>query len=541
MKITPRQALILVLLLAAALRLPNLYDMPFWEFDEGYNLAYAWNLSEGRLLWFDIRYPYVPHPPLFYVALAAIIKIFGYTLYPARVFAVILSLCTTTLLYMIGSRLIDKKTGLLAAFLYAVYPHAVFWGRMNYNNNLIALMITLSFYLYLLSGRWRTLSYAVMGLSVITEFNGISLAITAFLLGVLFERKSLPRNMAIVLAPAMVFSLVMLQIMPAYFIHDLGYQFKRFGFSPVVFLGSGLILAVFYAFADKLPSAYRMSRDFLRREATILFAEYDSIAWNSGPMILVSAVHFYASRWLFHDFYDGYFIGSFEYYWLMIVGWLLIKDAAKRNITLLFTVPMLIVTLKIGRFDHMCIPLYPLFSLGGSVLLQELYSFLRKLALLLTNNKTLALCFSAILLAYPFAYVAYADFDTFVMGRRISREDVKSMIDAAEYVNNRTNKEDLVLTSSHLVRYISPANASIFIQGIAIHTPIAYYPALPPERFVYNISYRNAKYIVIPGNDGLAWLANEENGSFRNISREISAWSVEKEIGAYYIYRNPAK
>ena len=541
MRFTEKHALIAILLLAAFLRLPNLYDMPFWEFDEGYNLNYAWNLSEGRLLWFSIKYPYVPHPPLFDIILAALIKTFGYVLYPARVFAVALSMGTTVLLYQVGSKLVSKKVGLLSATLYAIYPYAIYWGRMNYNNNLIAFMIMLSLHLYLLNGRWRTLSYAVMGLSVITEFNGVSLVITAFLLARILDRRNTEKKITLLLVPAIIFTAVMLCIMPEYFIFDLSYQFNRFGFTPTLFTLAFLSLAIFHMAADKLPSIYLAVKNFLRKEVSIMFTQYDSFVWANGFMIIMAAAHFYTSRWLFHEFRDGYFLGSFEYYWYALAGLMLIKDPEKRNTALIFSIPILAVTLKIARFDHMCIPLYPLFALGGGVLLPELNAFLRRIASHLIASKKTAAVLTILLLAYPFAYLLYSDVDAFVLGNRIKREDVAGMIAAAEYVNSRITPQDLVLTSSHLSRFVKSGNVSIFIQGVAINGPIEYYTAFPKERFVYNISVDNAKYVILPLNDGLAWLATVENGTHLKTAREVESWGVEQQIGEYYIYRNPDK
>ncbi|MCX6695062.1 MAG: glycosyltransferase family 39 protein, partial [Candidatus Altiarchaeota archaeon] len=448
---------------------------------------------------------------------------------------------TTLLVYFAGSKLVDKKAGLLAALLYAIYPHAIFWGRMNYNNNLLAFMIMLSLVLYLLGGRWKTLSYATMGLSVLAEFNGVSLVLTAFLLTALVDKKNLLKNMGIVLAPAIAFTLIMLYLKPEYFLHDLGYQLNRFGFTPPLFGVAAAALAVFYLGKDKLPKLYEKAMTFLRKEVRILFNEYDNVVWKYGLLITLAAAHFYCSKWLFHEFSDSYFIGSFEYYWFALAGLLLVRDTVKRNTALIFALPILIITLKIARFDHMCIPMYPLFALGCGILLPELFGFLKKLTALFTSNRTLATILPVILLAYPFVYTAFMDADSFILGNNINREDVNGMMKAAEYVSERSGPNDITLTTTHLARFVRNGNATLFIQGIAIHRPIEYYAKFPTERFVYNVSYRNAKYIVIPGSEGLAWLANVDNGSFRDISSEIEGWGVEAEIGPYFIYRNPNK
>ena len=59
-------AFIVIILLSIFLRFINLETVPTWDFDEGYNMRYSYDLLNGEILWFAIKYTFIPHPPLFF-------------------------------------------------------------------------------------------------------------------------------------------------------------------------------------------------------------------------------------------------------------------------------------------------------------------------------------------------------------------------------------------------------------------------------------------------------------------------------------------
>ena len=75
-----------------AVRVPQLEVLPHWYWDEGVNLNVAWNLSLGRARMFAMQYPFVPHPPLFFLINAVVIRLFGLSLLACRGMSVLMGL-----------------------------------------------------------------------------------------------------------------------------------------------------------------------------------------------------------------------------------------------------------------------------------------------------------------------------------------------------------------------------------------------------------------------------------------------------------------
>ncbi len=69
--------LILIVLLAAYLRLTHLATNPGWDGDEGYNWNIAANLAAGHARMFGLKFAFVQHPPLFFLLGAAAFRLFG--------------------------------------------------------------------------------------------------------------------------------------------------------------------------------------------------------------------------------------------------------------------------------------------------------------------------------------------------------------------------------------------------------------------------------------------------------------------------------
>ena len=110
--------LTLAALLFLTLRLPNLPTTPAWDWDEGVNLNVSWNLSLGRTVMFSMRYPFVPHPPLYFLLGGLLTGIFGLSLTILRSFSVLLGLCSLFLLFFVGRRVGGERLGMLSALLF---------------------------------------------------------------------------------------------------------------------------------------------------------------------------------------------------------------------------------------------------------------------------------------------------------------------------------------------------------------------------------------------------------------------------------------
>jgi len=94
----------------------------------------GWKVATGQGYW--VNNPYFPDGKPFYswrapgfpLFLAGIYKIFGHSYLAAKIGLAILSSISCLLLFFITSLLAgDKKTGIWAALIYAVYPSSIFW------------------------------------------------------------------------------------------------------------------------------------------------------------------------------------------------------------------------------------------------------------------------------------------------------------------------------------------------------------------------------------------------------------------------------
>lgn len=93
----------------------------------------GWKIAQGQGFW--VTNPYFPdgipfyswRAPGFPLFLAVIYKIFGHSFLSAKIGLAVLSALSCILLYLLGKILINKKTGIVCAAIYAFYPAAIFW------------------------------------------------------------------------------------------------------------------------------------------------------------------------------------------------------------------------------------------------------------------------------------------------------------------------------------------------------------------------------------------------------------------------------
>ncbi len=117
-------ALLLILLLAAALRFFRIGSQSLWA-DEGNSAAMA-----GRpLAEIAARAAADIHPPLYYWLLHFWVRLFGDSEAALRSLSAVWGILLVWLVYQIGSRLFDRRTGLIAALLAAVNPFLIYYSQ----------------------------------------------------------------------------------------------------------------------------------------------------------------------------------------------------------------------------------------------------------------------------------------------------------------------------------------------------------------------------------------------------------------------------
>ncbi|HEX3051429.1 MAG TPA: glycosyltransferase family 39 protein [Aggregatilineaceae bacterium] len=85
------------------------------------------------------------HPRVFHVTLAAIISLFGQTLFAARLLSALLGSLTVPAVYLMARRMFDHRVGLVAAVFMAAYPLHVHFSRTGINQTGDPLFAALTF------------------------------------------------------------------------------------------------------------------------------------------------------------------------------------------------------------------------------------------------------------------------------------------------------------------------------------------------------------------------------------------------------------
>ncbi|MCA1597451.1 MAG: glycosyltransferase family 39 protein [Chloroflexi bacterium] len=179
--------MLLILTLAAALRLLNLGVNPGWDGDEGYNYNIALNLAQGHRQMFALAFAFVQHPPLFFLLAAGLFHLFGATMFNLRLLSIIYCLGTLLLLRPLAYELVDgrhnqmaQRIAFLAMLAYAVIPLVALQNRFAYTYNGLAcwtVLAALTVLRYRRTGTARALALAGLAttLALTTDQEGVYL------------------------------------------------------------------------------------------------------------------------------------------------------------------------------------------------------------------------------------------------------------------------------------------------------------------------------------------------------------------------------
>src|SRR5437899_8810034 len=129
-----RLAVLGIILLTVALRLPSLLDPPPMDREAVYSVVATEIVDGGR--------PYVDaierKPPLLFWTYAAIFKVAGEFNWKAlHIIALVWTLTAMAGLYVIGRELFDRNTGLIAALFYGVFQHWWTWKNLTFDGEML--------------------------------------------------------------------------------------------------------------------------------------------------------------------------------------------------------------------------------------------------------------------------------------------------------------------------------------------------------------------------------------------------------------------
>jgi len=509
-------ALLLILALAAALRLTHNADNPGWYTDEGTHLAIAQNLAQGRVQYLAVKDSTLLFAklPLFELLLAGLLRLGGTGMTTLRTLTGVLGVLTVGTLYgVVRAMTKDAALALLAALILALYPQAVLYSRFGFSYNLLAplvLLVYLGLWRYLDApavdpARRRGLALAALAIGV----GGVSdlwmFALLAPLLAVVALRRGrdAPWSAALALLPFGLYAAWMLLHAPQAFLFDLGFTRARLTGTP-------------------------------------LLAQVKTLALNYTVLLT-------QDPWAA----------------LALIGLFLLRPARLRDLSLvLLLAPIALLGRTEALFNlsaYYTIPLLPLISLGAAVTLRHglpyawhalqsaLHSAqLRRLCCWDRAARPLSHAGAALLLlalaGTPLLTIlvhtihqARDGYHTVIDPFLVNPGDAKQ---AAAYVNARTAPDEGVIASP-AVAWLLTAQAADFQMSVAAGgqaTP--HLPAdLPAARFAFDPDYRRARFVIVD-NLWYTWAVWNVAG-VRDMLDALAEWEVVFESGAVQVYENP--
>lgn len=135
----------LIVIIALALRLIIL-DQSLW-LDEAINVNNAANLDIGSLIFVYSLGDF--HPPLYHLILRGWILLFGTSEIMIRLPSVILGVANVLVIYLIGKKLFEQKTALIAATLLATAPLHIYYSQEARMYMLASFLASLAVYFFL--------------------------------------------------------------------------------------------------------------------------------------------------------------------------------------------------------------------------------------------------------------------------------------------------------------------------------------------------------------------------------------------------------
>jgi 4-amino-4-deoxy-L-arabinose transferase-like glycosyltransferase len=497
-----------ILVVGAALRLPQLDTVPGWYPDEGSNIAIAASLAQGDLsyLAFEDSYFISGRMPIVCYEMALLFRCLGIDILWARLVTAVLGLVTLLILFLVSDRVAGRAVALSAAAFYAVYPGAVALSRMAFTYNHLAPLALLALYgLWRVqedSGqRWVFLSACCTGLALLTDVAAVSLLVFFVVALVFLRPRALVWSLPLSLFPLLAWGLTMWLSAGAHFLYDVRFTLQRT--SPS--LSVQMVRVLFY-------------RTALEGDVWLAFG---------GVGLLTAGER--RQRRLFGGFY-----------------WVALIVLAQNS-------PLY------GQASYFLVPLFPLAAWGiGTLAVRWIPVLLREVEQCATGalkwfplshrvRKASVIALTSgvlfLLLAAPLVTMAA---EGVWMGHALylsrfgsTLADPSTARKAAAYVNAYTDRKDVVLTSPTIAWLVDARAADFQMAVAATGRATQHFPAgIPEQRFRFDPRLEDAAYVILdPVWRG--WAAGQMSEVARMVEEVEGAWSLEVAFGDFYVYRNP--
>jgi len=165
--ISGNKVILVIILLSFILQLCfilNYRDTPIKSDAIHYDLL-ARNLLYNKIFSLDGKLISVRRPPVYPLFLSALYWVFGESILAVQIVQAILITASCFLLYLLGRRIFNEQTALVAAFLFAIYPVFVTQSFFILSESLMTFLITLAVFIgFLCLWTHKRIYYILLGL-----------------------------------------------------------------------------------------------------------------------------------------------------------------------------------------------------------------------------------------------------------------------------------------------------------------------------------------------------------------------------------------
>ncbi|MBZ0292317.1 MAG: glycosyltransferase family 39 protein [Anaerolineae bacterium] len=496
--------LLLIILLAAYLRLTGIEGNPGWYTDEGTHLAIAQQLTQGRIQYLAVNRSFLlfGRLPLFELLLTGAVQLFGLSMTTLRALGASLEILAVVMLYAIIRWVEPKKwpLALLAPFLLAIYPQAVLYSRMGFSYHLLTPLVLLAClgltqYLGTSARRWMIIAALSIGIGLLSDLMIGALVLPLILVGLYKHPRDLLWALSFLALPFGLYAMVMLITDASVFLFDLNYTLSRLGGLPV-----------------------------------------STQIYNAGLNYTVL---------LSQDFWFP----------LGIVGLFLLVPRYFRAVCLmLLLLPILVIGRTVALYSlsaYYIVPLLPFAALGMASLI---YHGVPMLWLMTSQifadsssvwlRRVASVSIAILLILPPLAIslllqIGYVQdrFPTAIDPFLLDSDAAKVV---ADYINTHTMPDELVVASPGIA-WLFHANTADFQMSVAatgeetVHLPAN----LPQDRFAFDPAYNRARYIVVDNlwhNWGAVHMPQ-----VAVMLTDVESWPTVLQADTFTVYQNPER
>jgi 4-amino-4-deoxy-L-arabinose transferase-like glycosyltransferase len=499
-------AVLLIVALAAYLRLHHIADNPGWYTDEGTHLQIAQNLMHGRVQYLAVEGSVLlfARPPLFHLLLAGMMAVFGTSMHTLRTLTALCGVASVLALWgTVRLTARDRMLALLAAFLLAIYPNAVTYTRLGFSYALlgplvILLLLGLVKYHETHGRGWLALAALTAGFGLTSDIMMGSLLPPLLLIVWATRRRDLLWSLPLLAAPFGLYALVMLIHAGGDFVYDLNVVLFRLN---RLSLGQQI---------DTLTRNY----------TTLMTTDY----WM--PLAAIGCFLIRPRR-----------LGMIALLCLLLPIALLGRTVALYSLSYYYVTPLLgLVALGLAGMIRTGTPLVVASARDGLTALLPVTWHHPRILQGIAALIALAIIGTPLLLNLRDTVRAIdTRLPTPIDGFLENPDDARRVID---YINAQTQPDDLVVASVTLAWALDARTADYVLGLVYDGVDVPHLPGdVDRDRFAYDPRYTAARYVVVDDlwrTWGVAAIPPTEA-----ILREVETWPLVFESGRIRVYENP--